>query len=401
MRYAFLDYVLDTDAHVLQRAGFDQKIEPQVFDMLMLLVENAGNLVTRDQLVDKIWKGRIVSESAISARIAATRKAVGDDGKRQAIIRTIARRGLQFVAKLKVEEDIPPVDDTRTTAASDIPLHAKIRFTTAPDGGQIAWAETGEGPPILISSFFPSHLEIDLKVTDIRELILSFPQNRVIRFDPRGCGLSDWDMPDDDATMWSGEQKFVADAAGLDRFAIVARSGGVLRAVHFAAKYPERVNCLILQGGFVDGRSVRKGANYDPDHEPIEVLIREGWGVPDSPFMEAFGSVYLPTMSRAQLRETMVFFNQSANAKNALRVRRATNNLSISAILPKVKAPTLVIHSSRDAVHPISEARKLAAGIENSELLVLDSPNSVLFEKDPVWPDYIDAMRRFLNLHAK
>ena len=100
MTFEFSDCVLDPVAHTLTRGSELQAIEPQVFDLLLLLVKNAGVLVTKDQMVDEIWNGRIVSESAISARVAAVRRAVGDDGKQQAIIKTVPRRGLQFVAEV-------------------------------------------------------------------------------------------------------------------------------------------------------------------------------------------------------------------------------------------------------------------------------------------------------------
>ena len=98
MIYRFTDCELDTASQRLRRGGSEIAIEPQVFDLLRLLVENPLRLVTRDEIVDVVWDGRIVSESAISARIAAARKAVGDDGKRQEVIRTHHRRGLEFVA---------------------------------------------------------------------------------------------------------------------------------------------------------------------------------------------------------------------------------------------------------------------------------------------------------------
>jgi DNA-binding winged helix-turn-helix (wHTH) protein len=96
MKLHFADCVLDTATLSLTRGGAPVAVEPQVFDLIRLLAEQSDRVVTRDELVVAVWGGRIVSESAISARVAAARRAVGDDGKRQALIRTIARRGLQM-----------------------------------------------------------------------------------------------------------------------------------------------------------------------------------------------------------------------------------------------------------------------------------------------------------------
>ena len=83
------------------RGDGPRPVAPQVFDLLQLLAENPDRVVTRDEIIEGVWGGRIVSESAISARIASARKAVGDSGKSQSVIRTVQRRGLQFVAEFK------------------------------------------------------------------------------------------------------------------------------------------------------------------------------------------------------------------------------------------------------------------------------------------------------------
>jgi TolB-like protein/tetratricopeptide (TPR) repeat protein len=98
MRYQCGDSFLDTESYSLVTAGEIRSVEPQVFDLLIFLIENRNRVVTRDELLDKLWKGRIVSDSAINARLKQARKAIGDDGKNQSVIKTIHRRGYQFIA---------------------------------------------------------------------------------------------------------------------------------------------------------------------------------------------------------------------------------------------------------------------------------------------------------------
>jgi TolB-like protein len=105
MRYRFANCELDTESHELQLGGELVRVEPQVFDLLALLVQHPGRLVSRDELIAEIWGGRIVSESAISARINAARKAVGDDGERQAVIATVPRRGIKLVVAVETLAD--------------------------------------------------------------------------------------------------------------------------------------------------------------------------------------------------------------------------------------------------------------------------------------------------------
>ena len=105
VRFCFAEHVLDVDLRELTRAGEGIAVEPQVFDLLIYLVENRERVVSKDDLIESIWDGRIVSESTLTSRINAARKAVGDSGKDQAVIRTIARKGFRFVGDVQVHQD--------------------------------------------------------------------------------------------------------------------------------------------------------------------------------------------------------------------------------------------------------------------------------------------------------
>jgi len=104
--YRFGSCELDTEQHRLRVAGIERHVEPQVFDLLHLLAEKGEAVTTRDELIERVWQGRIVSDSAISVRINAARKVVGDSGDRQSVIKTIARRGFRLVNDVTRVEDI-------------------------------------------------------------------------------------------------------------------------------------------------------------------------------------------------------------------------------------------------------------------------------------------------------
>jgi DNA-binding winged helix-turn-helix (wHTH) protein len=97
VRFFFGDFALDTDRRELRRGAALIAMEPQVFDLLIYLVQNRERVVSKDDLIASVWQGRIVSESTLSSRITAVRKAVGDSGKEQNLIRTAARKGIRFV----------------------------------------------------------------------------------------------------------------------------------------------------------------------------------------------------------------------------------------------------------------------------------------------------------------
>ncbi len=390
MLYRFSNCVLDDHGFTLTRDGQVQPVEPQVFDLLLFLVRNPETLISKDQLIDAVWAGRLVSESAISARISAARNAVGDDGKSQAIIRTIPRRGFRFVAKLQSQTPDEPRLKQKTG-------RQKIRYATADDGVKIAYALSGNGPPLIRTAHHPTHLELDWEEPIERQFIDGLGKTHtVIRLDQRGCGLSDLRVDDFSTTRSAKDVKAVADDMGLREFALLGSSSGALIATEFATMFPHCVSRMILLGGYVDGRSVRNGAAAQGEQETILKMAEEGWETPDSAFVYGYLSVYFPTATQEQLRPIARNLQNSCPKENEVLGRDFYNNHSIAGLLERVKTPTLVLHSKGDEVHPLSEGQKLAKGIANAELAVLDSRNHNPLPQEECWQIMFDLIEDFL-----
>src|SRR5271169_1737021 len=117
MKFLFADHTLDIDRRELRRGSEPIAVEPQVFDLLVYLVENRDRVVSKDDLIATVWGGRIVSDSTLTSRINAARKAVGDSGEEQKLIRTIARKGLRFVGEVHTQPT-----GTEPADASGLPL---------------------------------------------------------------------------------------------------------------------------------------------------------------------------------------------------------------------------------------------------------------------------------------
>jgi pimeloyl-ACP methyl ester carboxylesterase len=392
MRYSFSNCVLDTERHLLIRDGEPVKTEPQVFDLLHLLVRNAGVLVTRDQIVDEIWDGRIVSESSISARTNAARKAVGDSGKEQAIIKTVTRRGLQLV---------PPVSTDGGNEPDTVPAHSdrqRVRFATSQDGTKIAYATSGSGPKIMRAGHFLTHLEMDWNSLIWRPQLDALGQDyTLIRYDQRGTGLSDPVLSNVDLESYVSDLEAVANAAGLERFPLLGLSQGVPVAIQFAAQHPERVSCLVLYGGYAEGRALRDSGQSIEAADAMMVLMREGWGKPESAFMGAFTSLFCPGASQAQLADLVQLQLASTSSANAGRIRMAIDRFSVVDQLKNIKVPTLVIHSRNDSVHPLSEGYKLASNIPEAELIVLESSNHILLPGELNFAEWVSETLGFLE----
>ncbi|WP_412050357.1 alpha/beta fold hydrolase [Hoeflea sp. Naph1] len=392
MRYSFSNCVLDSDRHLLVRDGKQVRVEPQVFDLLHLLVRNAGVLVTRDQIIDEIWGGRIVSESSISARINAARKAVGDNGKEQSIVKTVPRRGLQLGTSVSMDREGEPAP---SPALSD---RQRVRFAKSDDGTSIAYATSGHGPMIMRAGHFLTHLEMDWKSLIWRPYLNALGQDHtLVRYDQRGTGLSDPILSNTVLDSHVADLEAVANAAGLDRFPLIALSQGVPIAIQFAANHPERVSCLVLYGGYTEGRALRDGGQSSEAADAMMTLMREGWGKPESAFMRAFTSLFCPEASLDQLADLVDMQLASTSPENAGRIRMAIDRFTVVDQLENIQVPTLVIHSRNDSVHPLSEGQKLASNIARAELVVLESANHILLPGENAWSEWARATLEFLD----
>ncbi|MGD9925324.1 MAG: alpha/beta fold hydrolase, partial [Pseudorhodoplanes sp.] len=250
MRYRLGTFELVPETRELLAAGKARPIEPQVFDLLLHLVRERERVVSTDELIEAVWKGRIVSDSAISARISAVRTALGDDGKRQGWIRTVPKRGFRFVGP--AEE--APSGTTAQEAAKAAPVrsdHQRVAFCQSADGTRIAYASSGSGYPLVKAGHWLTHLDHDWHSPVWRPFLDRLNEKfDVLRYDQRGNGLSEWDVTDFSLERFVEDLEAVIEAAGTPRFALYGTSQGAPIAIAYACRHPERVSHLVLHGGF-------------------------------------------------------------------------------------------------------------------------------------------------------
>lgn len=390
MIYRFGSFELDPARHELSADGTPVALEPQVFDLLVLLVSRAGDLVSRDEIIAEVWKGRIVSDAAISSRINAVRKALGDDGTRQESVRTVPRRGFRFAQPVEVD----------LSAARAVQPHPEqhVHIATSADGTAIAWATTGSGPPLLRAGHFLTHLDFDRQSRIWAPMIDTLNAHfSLTRYDQRGTGLSGQDVTDFCLDRLVEDLEAVADAAGLESFPIFASSQGVPVAITFAARHPERVSRLVLYGGYAQGRSLRDTEEDTAKAEAILTFIRQGWGRSGTAFSQAFATTYAPDATSEQLSEMARMQLASATPENAVALRIAIDRFDVREHLSSIRAPTLILHCEEDAVHPVSQSRLVASKIPGAELKVLPGRNHVPLPHTPAWDSLMRELSAFVG----
>ncbi len=214
--WRFDDFVLDTARYQLRRGDAVIRVEPQVFDVMTQLISHHDRFLTKEELFDSVWGGRFVGEAALTSRIKAARRALGDDGESQRYIRTVRGRGYQFVGTVADEFAPPSAPTVRPTKPAP---RQHIAFCRAVDGVRLAYAVAGEGPPLVRAANWMTHLGYDIESPVwrhwVRDLAL---EHRFIRYDERGCGLSDWDAGSFTFDDWVSDLESVVEPLGWNGF---------------------------------------------------------------------------------------------------------------------------------------------------------------------------------------
>ena len=401
--YAFGDYELDTRLHELRRAGAPVRIEPQVFSVLAYLFASRDRVVPKDELLDGVWGHRYVAPTTLNSRIKAARQAVGDDGSAQSVIRTVHGLGFRIVADVAERDGATSADGMRPdahppTRAPAQPLEQHVRFCTADDGVRIAYGTSGTGPPLVKPANWLTHLEYDWESPVWRPWLHALSRDHtLVRYDERGSGLSDRDVPDLSFDAWVRDLETVVDAMGLERFPLLGVSQGCAVAIAYAVRHPERVSRLVLYGGYLQGTIQR--ARTPEELAQAEMLMLQlplGWGQDNPAFRLFFAAKFLPEGTPEQTRWFSELQRITTTPEIAVRLRNTAGNINVTDLAPRIRVPTLVLHATGDAAVPFEQGRLIAARIPGARFVSLESRNHILLETEPAWGRFTDEVRRFL-----
>jgi pimeloyl-ACP methyl ester carboxylesterase len=249
-----------------------------------------------------------------------------------------------------------------------------------------------------------SHLEYDWGLPIRRSLLHGLAKDYTLtRYDPRGTGLSDWDVGDISLDAWVSDMETVVEAVGLDRFPLLAFSQGCAVSIAYAVRHPERVSRLVLYGGFAVGQN-RQPNLTAADRErfsAMKTLMRLGWGTDDPTFRQVFTSWQMPAATREQADAYNELQRMSASPESAVRYWETAINIDVRDLLAQVKVPTLVFHVQDDRSVPIALGREIAAGIAGARFVALPGKNHMLLEHDPGMAPFFHELRAFLRLPTK
>jgi pimeloyl-ACP methyl ester carboxylesterase/DNA-binding CsgD family transcriptional regulator len=277
-------------------------------------------------------------------------------------------------------------------------MNQTIRFCTTPDDTQLAYAVSGEGPPLVMSATWLTHLEHQWRSLAWRPWLDAFTsEHSVLRYDSRGCGLSDRNTNDLSFETWVRDFECVIEAADFRRFALVATCWGGPIAIEYAVRHPERVSHLVLYGTYARGRLRRTDRPGEIEKARLLLeLTRLGWAQEDHAFLQVWASKFQPGGTLEHLRSWCEQQRAATSADTAVRLLQIDMNADVRESARKLTCPVLMVHPERDAVVPIEEGRLLASLIPDCRFVQLDTDNHMPLADEPAWSQLVDEVRRFL-----
>jgi class 3 adenylate cyclase/pimeloyl-ACP methyl ester carboxylesterase len=285
-----------------------------------------------------------------------------------------------------------------TVEAAATPHEQQIRFCQSKDGVQIAYARIGQGPPLVKTGHWMTHLEFDLESPVWRHFYRELSNDHSFyRYDARGNGLSDREVADVKFEDFVDDLEAVVDAAGIERFALLGISQGCAVSIAYTVRHPERVSHLILHGGFAVGWKKRARTEADMQAgEAMVTLMRLGWGQENPAFRQMFTSQFIPGANKEQADWFNEFQRICSSPTDAARNLSANGEADVTALLPQIKVPTLVMHARHDARVPFESGRRLAAGIPGARFVPLESQNHIMIQGEPALARFLEELQAFI-----
>ena len=278
----------------------------------------------------------------------------------------------------------------------------RIRYIRTTDGVQIAWADAGTGPTLIKAANWLTHLQYEWENPVWRHWIRFFTDHfRFVRYDERGCGMTDWNVGDLSLDRWVEDLEAVVAAADpQEPFALLGISQGAAACIGYAAKHPERVSKLIFYGGYARGAFRRGNPEKERLYRALIDMTLLGWGADNPVYRQVFTSRFIPGATDEQIRWFNELCRKTTSPEIAARLLESRATMDVMSLLPKLRTPTLVLHSRDDDVVPITEGHILAAQIPGAQFVELDSKNHILLDGEPSWERFCSEVLDFMGVKS-
>jgi pimeloyl-ACP methyl ester carboxylesterase/DNA-binding winged helix-turn-helix (wHTH) protein len=374
--YEFGDFRVDGDKKILLHHGKHIHLPPKVFDTLLLLVENNGHLVEKDEILQVVWENRFVEENNLQQHISFLRKTLGDAD----LIKTVPKRGYRFTAPIRVVETETSSVQQLTEMQSFIFQKPKTHYAKSGDIN-IAYQVLGNGDiDIVFVMGWISHLEYFWEhylFANFLNRLASF--SRLILFDKRGTGLSDRvplnELPTLEQRM--DDVRAVMEAVGSEKAVLVGVSEGGPMCSLFAATYPEKTSALVMIGTYakrIKDEDYPWGLDEDA-YESFFETIQNDWG-------KAVGiEERAPSLAHDEefRRWWATYLRMGASPGAAVALTKMNAEIDVRNVLKTIRVPTLVIHRSGDLCLKVEEGRYVAAQIPACKFVELDGVDHLPF----------------------
>jgi pimeloyl-ACP methyl ester carboxylesterase/DNA-binding CsgD family transcriptional regulator len=263
---------------------------------------------------------------------------------------------------------------------------------------RLAYAVSGKGPLLVMPATWLSHLEHQWKSLAWKPWLETLSQKHtLLRYDSRGCGLSDRDPAELSFEGWIKDLEAVVDAAGFRQFDLLATCWGGPIGVEYAARHPERVKRLVLYGAYALGRLRGEQPIAAETARVLLDLTRVGWGQENHAFCQVWGSYFQPGGTLAHFRSWSEQQSLSTSAETAVRLLQVGWQTDVRSAARKIKCPTLSLHVSRDTVVPIDVGRELATLIPDCRFVQIDGENHMPLIDEPAWLQIVAEIENFLK----
>ncbi len=292
-------------------------------------------------------------------------------------------------------------DESAAISRADFAKSQEIRYCQTDDGISLAWSAVGTGSPVVKAPSWVGHLELDWRSPGVAPICTSIAQHhRLIRFDARLNGLSDWEAENCSFERFVDDLETVFNAAGLKRAPILAISQGSAVAAAFAARRPERVSAIVMIGGFPVGRANRTSPKDVERANAMKQMMTAGWDDDHPSLRDLMAQIIVPGASQEARLQYAEDMRKMISPENMGRYRGVIDHIDIRSILPKVEAPCLVCHATSDRMQPVEQGRLFAKSLPKAKFIAYDSSNHAIPDNDPEWPRFERDALAFLAQHS-